>query len=90
MLYSDTMGKSTKQPIPALPDIPDITPTIDELKKSLREYRDKIPKLKELTDDRLDEILQNLYENSYNSDAGGKLKVDLDNLLDTIVEEIFA
>lgn len=84
------MVKSTKKGVPALPDIPDITPTIDELKKTLREYRDKIPKLKELTDARLDEILQNLYENSYNSDAGAKLKIDLDNLLDTIVEEIYA
>lgn len=84
------MVKSTKKGVPALPDIPDITPTIDELKKTLREYRDQIPKLKGLTDARLDEILQNLYGNSYNSDAGAKLKIDLDNLLDTIVEEIYA
>ena len=84
------MVKSTEKGIPALPDIPDITPTIDELKKTLREYRDKIPKLEGLTDARLDEILQTLYENSYNSDAGAQLKIDLDNLLDTIVEEIYA
>ena len=84
------MVKSTIQGLPELPDVPDITPTIDELKKTLREYRDKIPKLKGLTDARLDEILQNLYENSYNSDAGAQLKIDLGNLLDTIVEEIYA
>jgi len=73
-----------------LPKVPTITPTIDELKITLKKYRDKIPELSKLTDKRLEEILDKLYQNSYNADGGAQLKIDLDNLLDEIVEEIYA
>jgi hypothetical protein len=73
-----------------LPKVPSITPTIDELKITLKSYRDKIPELSKLTDKRLEEILDKLYQNSYNADGGAKLKIDLDNLLDEIVEEIYS
>ena len=73
-----------------LPQVPSITPTIDELKITLKKYRDKIPQLSELTNKRLEEILDKLYQNSYNADGGAKLKIDLDNLLDEIVDEIYS
>jgi len=84
------MARKTEEKMPPLPKIPVLPPTIEDLIKTLKKHRKPIENLIGLSDDRLEELLQLLYDHSYDSDAGAELKVNLDKLLDEIVDEMHA